>query len=102
MSSPPIGFVSTAGFTLLQGGSDESEMGRVNAAHQFIRTLCITYGVAIGGAVLLFVVDRRAGDVEMGPGRFVLDEALQELRRGLPGVKLEIARLMSGSALFFL
>ena len=60
-----IGFVSTAGFTLLQGGSDESEMGRVNAAHQFVRTLCITYGVAIGGAVLLTVVDLRIGDIEV-------------------------------------
>ena len=59
-----IGFVSTAGFTLLQGGSDESEMGRVNAAHQFIRTLCITYGVALGGAILLLVVDVRVGDVD--------------------------------------
>jgi hypothetical protein len=40
-------------------------MGRVNSAHQFVRTLCITYGVAVGGAILLFVVDRRVGDVEV-------------------------------------
>jgi predicted MFS family arabinose efflux permease len=59
-----IGFVSTAGLTLLQATSDDSEMGRTNAAHQFIRTLCITYGVALGGAILLFVVDRRVGDIE--------------------------------------
>jgi hypothetical protein len=39
-------------------------MGRVNAAHQFVRTLCITYGVALGGAILLFVVDLQVGDVE--------------------------------------
>ncbi len=60
-----IGLVSTAGLTLLQAGSDPAEMGRVNAAHQFVRTLCITYGVAIGGAVLLAVVDRRVGDVSV-------------------------------------
>ena len=59
-----IGFVSTTGLTLLQSSSDPSEMGRTNSAHQFIRTLCITYGVAIGGAILLAVVDRRSGDVE--------------------------------------
>lgn len=59
-----IGLVSTAGLTLLQASSAESEMGRTNAAHQFIRTLCITYGVALGGAILLLVVDRRVGDIE--------------------------------------
>jgi MFS family permease len=59
-----IGFVSTAGLTLLQASSGASEMGRVNSAHQFVRTLCITYGVAVGGAILLLVVDRRVGDVE--------------------------------------
>jgi len=59
-----IGFVSTAGLTLLQASSGESEMGRTNAAHQFIRTLCITYGVALGGAILLLVVDRRVGDID--------------------------------------
>lgn len=60
-----IGFVSTAGLTLIQSASDEREMGRVNAAHQFLRTLSITYGVALGGAVLLYVVARRVGDVEL-------------------------------------
>jgi hypothetical protein len=39
-------------------------MGRVNAAHQFVRNLCITYAVAIGGAILLGVVDAQTGDVE--------------------------------------
>ncbi len=60
-----IGFVSTAGLTLMQRFSAAEEMGRVNAAHQFLRTLAITYGVAIGGAVLLLVVDRQIGDVEV-------------------------------------
>ena len=60
-----IGFVSTAGLTLLQASADDSEMGRVNSAHQFIRTIGITYGVAVGGAILLFVVGNRVGDVEI-------------------------------------
>lgn len=60
-----IGFVSTSGLTLLQASAGDTEMGRVNAAHQFVRTLCITYGVAMGGAILLLVVDRQVGDVEV-------------------------------------
>ena len=48
-----IGFVSTPALTLIQRTSAETEMGRVNAAHQFLRTLAITYGIALGGAVLL-------------------------------------------------
>ncbi len=59
-----IGFVSTSGLTLLQSSADDNEMGRVNSAHQFVRTLCITYGVAVGGAILLLVVDHQTGDVE--------------------------------------
>ena len=39
-------------------------MGRVNGAHQFARSLSITYGVGIAGAVILATVDRRTGDVE--------------------------------------
>lgn len=60
-----IGFVSTCGLTLLQASAADREMGRVNAAHQFVRTIAITYGVAVGGAILLFVVDRQVGDVEV-------------------------------------
>jgi MFS family permease len=59
-----IGFVSTSGLTLLQSNAGDGEMGRVTSAHQFVRTLCITYGVAVGGAILLLVVDRQTGDVE--------------------------------------
>lgn len=59
-----IGFVSTSGLTLLQSSAADREMGRVNSAHQFVRTLCITYGVAVGGAILLLVVDNQTGDVE--------------------------------------
>ena len=39
-------------------------MGRTTSAHQFLRTLAITYGVAIGGSILLAVVKARTGDVE--------------------------------------
>ncbi len=60
-----IGLVSTSGLTLLQSSSEVDEMGRTNSAHQFVRTLCITYGVAVGGAILLWVVDRQTGDVEI-------------------------------------
>jgi MFS family permease len=60
-----IGLVSTAGLTLIQSASDGDEMGRTNAAHQFVRTLAITYGVAAGGAVVLLVVGRRVGDLEL-------------------------------------
>ena len=59
-----VGLVSTAGLTLMQASSVESEMGRVNSAHQFVRTLSITYGVAIGGAILLLVVDDKVGNID--------------------------------------
>ena len=59
-----IGLVSTASLTLMQATSDESEMGRVNAAHQFVRNLSITLAVALGGAVILSVVEDQVGDVE--------------------------------------
>ena len=39
-------------------------MGRLNAAHQFLRTLAITFGIAAVGAITLAVVDARTGDVE--------------------------------------
>jgi MFS family permease len=84
-----IGFVSTAGLTLLQASADDSEMGRVNSAHQFIRTIGITYGVAVGGAILLFVVGNRVGDVEvvrdvLGGEDVVASEAtLDAIRDGL-------------------
>ena len=59
-----IGLTSTAAMTLLQAASKETEMGRVNSAHQFVRNLSITLAVALGGAVILSVVETRVGDVE--------------------------------------
>jgi predicted MFS family arabinose efflux permease len=87
-----IGFVSTSGLTLLQAGAADNEMGRVNSAHQFVRTLCITYGVAAGGAILLLVVDRRVGDVEVvrdalgGEDVTATAETLDAIRDGLAWV----------------
>jgi MFS family permease len=87
-----IGFVSTSGLTLLQSSADDREMGRVNSAHQFVRTLSITYGVAAGGAILLLVVDRQTGDVEAvrdvlgGEGVTASQAVLDAVRDGLAWV----------------
>jgi len=40
-------------------------MGRVASAHLFARNQGFTFGAAIGGAVLLLVVTRQLGDVEL-------------------------------------
>jgi MFS family permease len=75
-----IGLVSTSGVTYMQRGAAEAEMGRVNSAHQFVRTLCITYAVAIGGAILLATVDARTGDIE----------AVRELLAGEETVSIDV------------
>ncbi len=59
-----IGSVSTTGVATLQHRIPITEMGRINAAHQFMRTIGITYGVGVAGVVLFGTVDRRIGDVE--------------------------------------
>jgi MFS family permease len=59
-----VGLVSTSGLVLLQDSSEPSEMGRVTAAHQFIRQLAIMYGIALAGAIILLVVDIRVGDID--------------------------------------
>ncbi|NND76395.1 MAG: MFS transporter [Ilumatobacter sp.] len=87
-----IGFVSTAGLTFLQASASDSEMGRVNSAHQFIRTIGITYGVAVGGAILLLVVGNRTGNVEtvrevlQGEGTIVSQSTLDAIGGGLTWV----------------
>ncbi|NDH88462.1 MAG: MFS transporter [Actinobacteria bacterium] len=58
------GAISTTGINVLQERTPLSEMGRVNGAHQFTRSMSVTYGVGIAGAVILTTVDRRTGDVE--------------------------------------
>lgn len=59
-----VGLVTTPGLTLMQASSELSEMGRVTASHQFVRQLCITYGIALASAILLSVVDHQVGDVD--------------------------------------
>ena len=59
-----VGLVTTAGLTLLQASGDQAEMGRLSAAHEFVRSLATMYGVALVGAILLLVVDVQVGDVD--------------------------------------
>jgi len=59
-----VGMVTSTGAALLQSRTIAAEMGRLNAAHQFLRTLAITFGIAAVGAITLAIVDARTGDVE--------------------------------------
>ena len=60
-----VGMTTNAGLTLLQAVTDAQKMGRVQAVHLFSRNQGFTFGAAIGGAVLLFVVTQQLGDVEI-------------------------------------
>ncbi|MFT7476431.1 MAG: MFS family permease [Verrucomicrobiales bacterium] len=60
-----VGGLSSATLGVLQSKAIPAEMGRVNSAHQFMRTLGFTYGAALGGAVLFSVVKWRLGDAEV-------------------------------------
>jgi MFS family permease len=59
-----VGVGSTTALIRVQRRTDAAEMGRANAAHQFARNLGITFGVAVGGAALLFVVGTRVDDLD--------------------------------------
>jgi len=59
-----VGTVSTTGANLLQDRAPMAEMGRLSGAHQFVRTLGVTYGVGLSGAIVLTTVRQRTGDVE--------------------------------------
>jgi len=59
-----IGTITNSGLAVLQSRADTSEMGRAGSAHQFLRTLGITYGTATAGLILFAVVGSRIGDVE--------------------------------------
>jgi predicted MFS family arabinose efflux permease len=59
-----IGLTTNAGLTLLRAVTESASIGRVGSVYQFARTQGITAGAALGGAVLLLVVERRLGDVE--------------------------------------
>ena len=60
-----VGMVTSTGSALLQSRTRVTEMGRLNGAHQFLRTIALTFGIAVVGAVTLAIVDRRTGDVEI-------------------------------------
>lgn len=60
-----VGMSTNAALTLLRAVTDSSQMGRVASAHLFARNQGFTFGSAIGGAVLLFVVTIQLGDVEL-------------------------------------
>jgi MFS family permease len=60
-----VGMSTNAALTLLRAVADSSKMGRVSSAHLFARNQGFTFGAAVGGAVLLFVVTTRLGNVEL-------------------------------------
>lgn len=60
-----VGMATNAALTLNRAVTDDSQMGRASSAHLFARNQGFTFGAAIGGAVLLFVVTARLGDVEL-------------------------------------
>lgn len=59
------GLATNAALTLLRAVTEAPRMGRVSSAYLFSRNQGFTFGAAIGGAVLLFVVTRQLGDVEL-------------------------------------
>lgn len=59
-----LGLSTNAGLTLLQSLAKASETGRATSAHQFYRNLAFMAGAALGGAIMLFVVGRRVGDLD--------------------------------------
>lgn len=58
-----IGATTNAGLTLLQKTTPTDEMGRANAAHQFVRNLGSTIGVAAAGGILFGFVRHRLGNL---------------------------------------
>lgn len=59
-----VGTITSTGAALLQNRTELSEMGRLNGAHQFLRTISLTIGIAAVAAITLAVVNHRIGDVE--------------------------------------
>jgi MFS family permease len=58
-----VGMATNAALTLLRAVTESASVGRVVAAHLFARNQGFTFGAAIGGAVLFFVVTMLLGDV---------------------------------------
>lgn len=57
------GMATNAALVLLRSVTESARMGRVVSAHLFARNQGFTFGSAIGGAVLLFVVTLQLGDL---------------------------------------
>lgn len=60
-----VGGSTNAALTLNRAVTSNDQMGRASSAHLFARNQGFTFGAAIGGAVLLFVVTTQLGDVEI-------------------------------------
>ena len=60
-----VGMTTNAALTVLRAVTESSRMGRVGAAHLFARNQGFTFGAAVGGAVLLFVVANQLGDLSL-------------------------------------
>ncbi len=59
-----VGTLAMSLLNLLYAVADPAEVGRATAAHQYLRGLFQTYAAALVGAIMLFVVADRLGDVE--------------------------------------
>lgn len=59
-----IGLTTNASLVILRAATPPAQIGRASAANQFARSQGFTLGAAAGGAILLFVVDRRLGSVD--------------------------------------
>jgi MFS family permease len=59
-----IGLTTNASLVVLRAETPPAQIGRASAANQFARSQGFTLGAAAGGAILLFVVDRRLGSVD--------------------------------------
>ncbi len=71
-----VGTITATGAAVLQDRTELAEMGRLNGAHQFLRTISLTIGIAAAAAITLAVVNHRTGDVE----------AVRELLSDDPGI----------------
>ena len=100
-----VGLVSTAGLTLLHASGEMSEMGRVSVAHQFVRQLSMTYGVALASAIILFVVDMQVGDIDAvrdviaGNDIALGSETKDAIRHGLGWVHVAMGAIAIGCLL---
>jgi hypothetical protein len=100
-----IGAITTSALTSLQSYGTSEELGRINAAHQYMRTVGISAGIALSSGVVLFVVGQRVGNVEsvrqlLAGDQVALDDrAAESIRSGYGwahavGTTLAIAALL--------